>query len=177
MDNCLSIGLSANFVEPLEATSIGTSINQVFLFMHYLSNYNDSDIEEYNSKVNSIMNNIKDFIFLHYMVDKNTSQFWRDVKKLPVPETLQQNLEKWKYRLPIREDFNETEYYLFFEYNFTSVLHGLGKFNLDNIRIEYESLPTHFKDFITESIKQEKILHIQQEYLTHKEYLDWVRAI
>jgi hypothetical protein len=174
--NCLAVGLSANFVEPLEATSIGTSINQMFLFMHYLSNYNDNDVEEYNSKVNSIMNNIRDFIFLHYMVDKDNSQFWKDIKKLPVPETLANNLEKWKYRLPINEDFAETNYFLFYESNYTSVLHGLNKFNLNNIKNEYESHSPWLKNYTEKLIYKQGILHNHKVTISHKEYLNAIKS-
>ncbi len=53
--NCVAIGLSANFVEPLEATSIGTSIQQSFLLMHNLSDPVGSVREQYNTQVKSIM--------------------------------------------------------------------------------------------------------------------------
>ena len=42
--NCFAVGLSANFVEPLEASSIGTSIQQAYLLSHYIINYNQNTI-------------------------------------------------------------------------------------------------------------------------------------
>jgi hypothetical protein len=173
--NCLAVGLSANFVEPLEATSIGTSINQIFLFMHYLSNYNDSDIKQYNFKVNSIMNNIRDFIFLHYMVKKNNSQFWKDIKKLSIPDSLEKNLEKWKYRLPIREDFMDTKYFLFYESNFTSVLYGLNMINIKNIKKEYENHSNEIKNIIEKNINKDIELYSSKEKISHKEYLNFIK--
>lgn len=175
--NCLAIGLSANFVEPLEATSIGTSINQIFLFMHYLSNYNNNDIQQYNSKVTSIMNNIRDFIFLHYMVKKNNSQFWKDIKKLSIPDSLEKNLEKWKHRLPIREDFTDTNYLLFYESNFTSVLYGLNMFDLNNIKKEYENHSVNIKNFVKNSILEDNNLYEVKEKINHKEYLNCIRGV
>ena len=173
--NCLAVGLSANFVEPLEATSIGTSINQIFLFMHYLSNYNDNDIKQYNFKVNSIMNNIRDFIFLHYMVKKNNSQFWKDIKKLSIPNSLEKNLEKWKYRLPIREDFMDTKYFLFYESNFASVLYGLNMFNIKNIKKEYENHSNEIKNIVEKNINNDIELYSSKEKISHKEYLSLVK--
>lgn len=174
--NCIAIGLSANFVEPLEATSIGTSINQIFLFMHYLSNYNNNDIQQYNSKVTSIMNNIRDFIFLHYMVKKNNSQFWKDIKKLSIPDSLEKNLEKWKHRLPIREDFTDTNYFLFYESNFTSVLYGLNMFDLNNIKKEYKNHSVNIQNFVKNSILEDNNLYVVKEKINHKEYLNCVRS-
>jgi tryptophan halogenase len=174
--NCLAIGLSANFVEPLEATSIGTSINQIFLFMHYLSNYNERDIQQYNFKVNSIMNNIRDFIFLHYMVKKNNSQFWKDIKNLDIPESLKINLDKWKHRLPIREDFMDTNYFLFYESNFTSVLYGMNMFNINSIKKEYENYSIDMKNFIKQSIKENSDFYTTKECISHKQYLNYIRG-
>ncbi len=37
--NCMTVGLSSSFLEPLEATSIGTTINQMFLFLNYIQVY------------------------------------------------------------------------------------------------------------------------------------------
>jgi tryptophan halogenase len=48
--NCVAIGLSSSFIEPLEASSIGTSIQQSFLLMHVLINYKQTDIDFYIEK-------------------------------------------------------------------------------------------------------------------------------
>ena len=37
--NCYAVGLSQSFVEPLEATSIGSVVQQMFCFIHYLPSY------------------------------------------------------------------------------------------------------------------------------------------
>jgi tryptophan halogenase len=67
--NCCAIGLSASFVEPLEATSIGTSIQQAFLLMHRLPNYSEDNIEKYNKDIADILTNIRDFVILHYITN------------------------------------------------------------------------------------------------------------
>ena len=67
--NVCAVGLSASFVEPLEASSIGTSINQSFLLASRILNYNPNSIDRYNKEVDAIMNNIRDFIVLHYITN------------------------------------------------------------------------------------------------------------
>jgi len=173
--NCLAIGLSANFIEPLEATSIGTSINQVFLFLHYFFNYNEKDIEDYNKKINSIMENIRDFIFLHYMVERNDTEFWKDIKKLEVPEKLQRNLEKWKHRLPINEDIIDTNYHLFLSHNYATVLWGINKID-KSIKKEYLTLNDFEKKYVENLILQYKKT-LKTEQISHKEYLKKIRNI
>jgi len=134
INNCVAIGLSANFVEPLEATSIGTSIQQAFLLMHNLPNYNQSIINYYNNQVNCIMNNIRDFIVLHYITKRKDSNFWKDINKNEIPDSLKENLSKWQCRLPIREDFLQSNYLLFYECNWINVLYGLNLLNIDNFK-------------------------------------------
>jgi tryptophan halogenase len=134
INNCVAIGLSANFVEPLEATSIGTSIQQAFLLMHNLPNYNQSIINYYNNQVSCIMNNIRDFIVLHYITKRKDSDFWKDINKNEIPDSLKENLSKWQCRLPIREDFLQSNYLLFYECNWINVLYGLDLLNIDNLK-------------------------------------------
>ena len=105
LKNCVAIGLSSSFVEPLEATSIGTAINQTFLLMHYINNYTEQSIKQYNQSNEEILENIRDFVFIHYLVKKNNSKFWKDYK-INLTDSLKDKLEIWKNRLPIREDFD-----------------------------------------------------------------------
>jgi hypothetical protein len=173
--NCLAIGLSANFVEPLEATSIGTTIYQMFMFTHYFQNSNETIIKEYNKKMNDIMINIRDFIILHYMVDKNNSQFWIDIKKNNIPDTLKYKLSKFKNRLPILEDFKETNFHIFFEANWASVLYGLKLMNVDLIKEEFMSYRKENRDNIISIFNNHLDNMKNNEFISHKEYLNNVR--
>lgn len=138
INNCCAIGLSASFAEPLEASNIGVGINQAFLLIHYLSNYSKDDIEQYNQKCNSIFDNVRDFVLIHYMVDKKDSKFWKELK-LKIPEKLNKKLKMWKNRLCINEDF-DNNYLLFSEYNFLLVLYGIDFFDHKKILKEYKDL-------------------------------------
>ena len=172
--NCMAVGLSANFMEPLEASSIGTSLNQMFMLMHVLENHTQQDIDDFNNKMKDIMNNVRDFVFVHYMLDRQDTEFWQKVSKIEPPETLKKNLAKWKHRLPIREDFKGTDYHLFFEYNWASVLHGIGLFDTDSIKKEYNSYNEIWKQDIKREISNWKNSQNTQ-YISHKEFLTKVR--
>lgn len=173
--NCLAIGLSANFVEPLEATSIGTTIYQMFMFVHYFQNSNKTLIGEYNKKINDVMINIRDFIILHYMVDKKDSQFWIDIKKNNIPDTLKYKLSKFKNRLPILDDFKETNYHLFFEANWASVLYGLKMMNIDAIKDEFNSYSDEIIKYTKDSFNNYVKSIENSDYISHKLYLTNVR--
>jgi len=163
--NCFAVGLSANFVEPLEASSIGTSIQQAYLLSHYLVNYNQHTIDKFNNTMEKIMLNIRDFICLHYITNKK-QKFW---KTQVMPNTLKDRLKIFKTRLPIREDFLDTNYLLFREPHYIAVMHGLGLINLENIKKQYTMLNKDFHKFM--NIEYEKT----SKYITHKEWLERIR--
>ena len=59
-----------------------------------------------------------------------------------VPESLQEKLNIWKNRLPIKEDFKQG-YLLFYESNFIVILHALGLINVDSIKKELLNITPH----------------------------------
>jgi tryptophan halogenase len=176
--NCCAVGLSASFVEPLEATSIGTSIQQMFLLMHRMPNYDDDTIEKYNKDVNDILINIRDFVILHYITKKDTTSFWKDIKKLPIPETLAANLKKWRKNLPIADDFKgSTDYKLFSEAHFIHILAGLKLFDIELIRQEYEMMHPAIKEIAENFIREKRTIEKIQPSVGHRQYIDYIRSL
>ena len=176
--NCCAIGISGSFVEPLEATSIGTSIQQAFLLMHRITNYNESVIDRYNSSFNDIMENIRDFIILHYITKKNDTQFWKDVSNIELPESLKAKLDMWKHKLPIDEDFNNlSNYVLFKASNHILVLDGLDIFDRTSIKNEYDSNYDYVKEDAERTISELHYFENSIKTLGHKEYLKAIREL
>jgi tryptophan halogenase len=98
--NVYATGLSAAFVEPLEATGITFSTKAVQNLTHALLNNN----MQYNEQVASWLSNeyamqvneIVDFIFLHYhLAPKNDTPFWKAVHEIPLPVSAKSILEKF----------------------------------------------------------------------------------
>jgi tryptophan halogenase len=82
VSNCLAVGLASSFVEPLEATSIHTAIVQIAMFV--FNNLRQSDntverhsIDKYNSYMNKMYDDIRDFLIVHYKGGRGDSEFWR----------------------------------------------------------------------------------------------------
>lgn len=178
INNCVAIGLSGSFVEPLEASSIGTSIQQAFLLMHQLPNYNEKTIESYNQSFIDIMNNIRDFLVLHYVTKRNDSKFWVDIQHIELPDSLKYNLEKWKNKLPIREDFSKlSNYILFRDENFISVIHGLKLYDEEMIKKEFNFLKPEIHNFAENIIIAENDFYKNSEVLSHKKLISFIRKI
>lgn len=176
--NCCAVGLSSAFVEPLEATSIGTTIQQSFLLMHKILNYSEKDIKQYNKSIKSIMENIRDFIFLHYMVDKKNTPFWKEVSEIPPPDTLAEKIEVWKNRLPIQEDFSsDSRYILFKDSNFIVVMSGLNMIDSDQIDKELSALPSYLRQDAQQKINQYNFSILNNPKFGHKKIISMIREI
>jgi tryptophan halogenase len=108
--NCIAIGLSSGFIEPLESTAIFMIEKSVRWLLTY---FPDSDFAEpqrarYNKVSNRLYDEVRDFICLHYALNNRTdSPYWIDSREaLEVPDSLAENLELWKHTLPTRHDLD-----------------------------------------------------------------------
>lgn len=174
--NCVAVGLSASFIEPLEASSIGTSIQQAMLLTHRLENYTEPVVDSYNKSCTDILENIRDFVILHYLTKKDNTQFWKDVSKIELPESLRSKLDLWKHKLPVLEDFSGLSYYtLFKDVNFILVMHGLGLFDTNSIKKEYDAIPDFIKNNVNEVLTNNANFARTARVISHKEYIRRIR--
>lgn len=102
--NCVSVGLSAGFIEPLESTGIFLVDMALRWLGDFLSTTDKFEVaaKDFNSRMNEMYADIIDFIKLHYAITKRTdTQFWVDNANPDTwTTTLQDKLEAWKSRVP-----------------------------------------------------------------------------
>jgi tryptophan halogenase len=97
--NVIAIGLSSGFLEPLESTSIHLIQSGI---AKLLTLFPDRDMdpalaERYNALLNADMDNIKDFLILHYHANPGrTDPFWVERREMPLPETLVAREEQYR---------------------------------------------------------------------------------
>jgi len=110
--NVLAVGLSSSFLEPLEATSIhSTIIQMVHLTQHSLSHIKEnlvreSNIKAYNDHFGKMLDEFRDLIQIHYMVEREDTPFWKYVKHdLKRGELVEKILEICQWRVPNSYDF------------------------------------------------------------------------
>ena len=110
--NCIAIGLSSGFIEPLEATSIMLQLMQLMdLDPISLVANSDSIRHEYNKTVSIYNDEIADFLYWHYVTDRNDTPFWKEYReKTTTPKRVKDLMEIWKYRTPIDSDVKTTTY-------------------------------------------------------------------
>lgn len=173
--NCVAVGLSANFIEPLEATSIGTSIQQAYLLMHNLQNNSEIIRKEYNNKIINIMDNIRDFVFLHYLPWKKHNKFWKNYMADNAPPSLKRLLSISKKRLLIDDDIEGGDYKLFWARNFIQILYGIGFYKLHNKNLnkQYSFVPETFKIMMKQYFDKElKQRYSNLKLRSHKEIIN-----
>jgi hypothetical protein len=137
-------------------------------------NYGEEDIKLYNNKFKILVENIRDFVLLHYLTGKKNSKFWKQFKP-NLPISLKNNLKKWKHRLPIKEDFN-SEYVLFKPENFSIILKELNLVDKKSIKKELNNLSKPFKDYLNDTIKKQIDWDKNAIKSGHKQYLTSLEA-
>jgi flavin-dependent dehydrogenase len=105
-NNVLALGLSAAFAEPLEATSIHSTITQMYFFNEYLTQQKESTVtsynqESYNRKITRLYDLNFDFISYHYQTMRDDTEFWKDIKnKECVTPNAKIYLDRSKHKIP-----------------------------------------------------------------------------
>ncbi|EWH09650.1 tryptophan halogenase [Catenovulum agarivorans DS-2] len=128
--NCLAIGLSAGFIEPLEASAlllIEMSANT--LAEHFPANQAAMNLvaDKFNQTFLYRWQRIIDFLKLHYILNQRDGQaFWQDIKQpQSIPDSLQANLNLWQHQYPCMHDF-EQAIEVFPIDSYLYVLYGMG---------------------------------------------------
>jgi tryptophan halogenase len=104
--NSVSIGLSYGFIEPLEATSLMTTIMQLKKLIDI--NFDEGDVEKYNMWCYQINEQNLNFIRYHYLCERDDTQFWKDCTSMPIPSKLKKILDK-NNSITVRNDMELLE--------------------------------------------------------------------
>ncbi len=140
--NSVAIGMSAGFVEPLEASAIFLfDAAASMLATQFPRNRDDMAYAEknFNRHLTMRMERTVEFIKLHYCIsNRRDSQYWIDnCKPSSIPENLKQRLKFWKNQPPTKYDF-ENAWEPFNLDSYLYILYGM-EFNtdLENVSLKY----------------------------------------
>ncbi|QHJ12391.1 Flavin-dependent tryptophan halogenase PrnA [Paraglaciecola mesophila] len=123
--NCVAIGLAGGFIEPLESTSIHLIQQSVIRLMQSLPSIHmeSAIVDKFNATMRSEIDNIRDFIVLHYHATaRRDSAFWRYCKDMPIPKTLQERMQQFAQSGHVHQGQGE----LFGEASWLQVMLGQG---------------------------------------------------
>lgn len=144
INNCLALGLSSSFLEPLEATSIHGTVVQMLVFTNFHINRTPEDRSAYNDFAARQVDDFRDFINLHYVTSRRDTPFWQHVAEKCIGAPTKDRLQKWQHKMPDHSDFDplpghfaHTEQQLHYP-----VLDGLGLLNRALAQKHMEAIPT-----------------------------------
>ncbi len=174
--NCLAIGLSSGFVEPLESTGIHIIINQIKDFISLNSNltfleYNRKKFNEINLNAYKV---IVDFICLHYNTNRFDSDFWKYMTENKT-EWVRDFEEKCKYEfLDAKNLGNNSTKFVWSLDNFIQVSNGLNMFDKNAIRdfLNSKRNKQQILEFAKEHYEYTKIKKLENQRISHKEIIN-----
>lgn len=128
--NCVAVGMSAGFLEPLEASALVLVESAAGMISHDLPSCRhtmDAVAKRYNARFKYYWDTIIDFLKLHYVLTKRTdSAYWLDNRAAEtIPDSLKERMELWRYQVPNRYDFPLVEE-MFPAASWQYILYGMG---------------------------------------------------
>ena len=128
--NCVAVGMSAGFIEPLEASAIALVEMSAAMIRDELPanrNVMATVARRFNERFSYRWGRIIEFLKLHYVLSQRSdSAYWLDHRKQEsIPERLAELLELWRYQAPSRYDLMQTEE-IFPSASYQYVLYGMG---------------------------------------------------
>jgi glycine/D-amino acid oxidase-like deaminating enzyme len=126
--NCVAVGLSGGFLEPLESTGVLLIEAAIGMIAEMFPHYGpvDAPARRFNELIAARYDNIVTFLKLHYCLSRRSEPFWREnADPVSMPERLSELLDQWRHRPPGRFDFTlDLESFAFFNYQY--ILYGMG---------------------------------------------------
>jgi tryptophan 7-halogenase len=147
--NCVAIGLSAGFLEPLESTSIHLIQTGISKLLSLLPGREIDPLErdEYNRQSQLQWPQVRDFIIMHYKLNQRTQDpFWRQCAAMDVPARLQAKLDLFGHSGRIFRDEDD----LFADPSWIAVLLG-------------QNLYPHQNDPLVQTLPQDTIVKMLQQ--------------
>jgi tryptophan halogenase len=127
VSNVVAIGLSAGFVEPLEATGLNWIITSADLLAQSLgARYFDADTAvKYNANMRGYIYDVQDFIDAHYKLSaRRDTEFWRYQASRPFPDRLEHRLALYAEEMPNDANRIKTSPWAFNEVSWLDILNG-----------------------------------------------------
>ncbi|UTF60623.1 tryptophan halogenase family protein [Gilvimarinus sp. DA14] len=126
--NCVGIGLSVGFIEPLEATGISFAEVAALMLCNLFPWSGDTErsAKQFNDAMTKRFEHVIDFIKLHYYLSRrDDTAFWRDNRDpATASDYLKGKLEQWRHRPPSFLDI-DASHDIFDENSWQYILYGM----------------------------------------------------
>lgn len=187
--NTVAIGLSGGFVEPMEANALYVIINGIRRLDDVLEEYfktNEFNFSLYNKKLSIAIDDIADFILVHYTLSSNrNNDFWKDMNDLGIKENHQDLLYE-KYMSKYNHiSYAIQGYSLFPEYMWAQLAHSwnidLSKWERKNYKqLDLDLTELHFthlekKNYIISQTRTNNYIWLKKNMFDNLSSNEWKR--
>lgn len=171
--NCMAVGLSQSFVEPLEATSIWVSYTNLneFLNSNGVNNYGNSTFaSKFNKYCETKNEEVVNFLYLHYLTNRNDSDFWKEFRvKNKMRDSVRETLELLNVNPNSTISFSEI---LFPPKSWIQVASGLKLLNSNEFIHNIEQYSSDEIDRVTYALLINQ-KHVSTTCMSHKDFLNF----
>ena len=173
--NCVAVGLSAGFVEPLEASALAlVELSATMISDEMPATRSAMALVErrFNDAFTYRWERVVDFLKLHYVLSRrDDTAYWRDHRDpATLPDRLADLLALWRHRAPYRGDFGRTEE-VFPAASYQYVLHGMGFLPEPSARLRHasvgEAAEPYFRETAHLARRMNGALPLQRSLITH----------
>ena len=153
--NCVAVGLSAGFVEPLEASALAlVELSAAMISDEMPATRAEMALVErrFNNTFGYRWERVVDFLKLHYALSRrDDTAYWRDHRdRASLPDRLANLMTLWRHRAPYRQDFYRVEE-VFPAASYQYVLHGMGFLPEPSARMRHPSVGDNAEPFFRET--------------------------
>ena len=169
--NCLAIGLSQSFVEPLEATSLWVAYSNLSDFLNSNGLFVKSEVFQkvYNERCLRKNNDVRDFLYFHYLTKRTDSPFWQEFKnKHNMIPSLSDDLDLINQFSNMK--LNNT---LFGNGSFMQVGYGLGLIDEKNYENTFDLIEREFARNLRDNSENQQNLVLQTCW-SHRAFIDFL---
>lgn len=188
INNCVAIGLSSGFVEPLEATSIQVSTFALrslsIKIQGFLTNRKRA-IEEFNYEIRTINEHVLNFLHFHYLSKRSDTVFWKDFAQNTTPKFVKMVQEINKKTFLKEQEFeyltlvSATEHPVknpFSVFSWQQVAAGIGYFKQSVADRELDSYKNFNMD-IAEADLMAMLEDIGKDLYNHYDYIEYLKRL
>jgi hypothetical protein len=134
--NCLAVGLSQGFIEPLEATALDMTQETVFRFVEAAikGDMTDKYRDEFNARITRRFDGIRDYIVCHYRINsRDDTQYWIDNgRNEMISQSLRELLTAWLQGRNITQEIERQKLDVYFpSMSWNCLLAGKGIYPTD----------------------------------------------
>ena len=169
--NCVALGLSGGFIEPLESTGLHLINASARLLGTHLTGKNTSQSvrDSYNKIMNGTYDDLKQFIVLHYcLTNREDTEFWQEVANTAqYCDGLEEKIETWKHKICEYMDLAGGYITMFSDENYRAILYGMNHYPNLNIPANSRENEKIFQEFENRVEQVSKLVMSHEDYLTN----------